>query len=323
MAQTNVEMAEKPVIEEIKPLTYGELASALQSGINIFLSSHISSILQSFIKDHTTTAHIMSRLANNIHVDITPITNFLAPYTTLNDVAEAHFINNRWKAGDEFTPEGLRQRLHRDAKEKWADVVVKGDMDRKIFSAHAIRAFEAKQKRAHRAQMEEQKCILSLLTLPGLPAPKGPTDRSASRSRSRSATPAQNRSRSRSFSRGSNSGRKQQQQQQRRPRKPRKQRKQRPNNNDNNNNFRPNQRQGGQQRIPFACFFEEGRFSFFWNEVKWVWSDRDNRYNRAQQRGNNQQQQQQQRGPGGPRQGRGGANAPSGLASLGFAVRKN
>jgi hypothetical protein len=55
-----------------------------------------------------------------------------------------------------------------------------------------------------------------------------------------------------------------------------------------------------------------------------VWSDRDNRYNRAQQRGNNQQQQQQQqRGPGGPRQGRGGANAPSGLASLGFAARKN
>jgi hypothetical protein len=151
MAARNMPMIEVVTEKATALLTYGELTTTLQTGINTFLLAHITNILSNFIKDSITTAHITTRLQNHIKVDIQEICNRLAPYTQLNDLTEQHFLTNQWYSRDKFNFENIRVRLTRQ-DEKYSDVVNNEQMDRSIYKAYLMRVFDARQKRVYKKQ---------------------------------------------------------------------------------------------------------------------------------------------------------------------------
>jgi hypothetical protein len=63
MAAKNVNIVDQ--VQEQEPpklLSYGELIKALKQATTVFISTHITNILSSFIKEHNTVQHIVTTL---------------------------------------------------------------------------------------------------------------------------------------------------------------------------------------------------------------------------------------------------------------------
>ena len=144
-----VKVAQAAPKEEIKPPTYRELTAALQLGINTFLTHHIQSILATQIKDHTTVAHIMAHYASILKMDISIITDALAPYTLIDKMAEEHIAVNNWPNSEVFFPELTRIRFGPVPRtpEHLPPQVTDQQIHKIIYIPHVIRFFEKKVKR--------------------------------------------------------------------------------------------------------------------------------------------------------------------------------
>jgi hypothetical protein len=97
MAAKNVNMVDQVQEQEPpKPPSYGELIEALKQATTAFISTHITNILSSFIKEHNTIQHIITTLGQQIHVNdqLNHIRDLLTPYTNLDSMAEEHITAN-------------------------------------------------------------------------------------------------------------------------------------------------------------------------------------------------------------------------------------
>jgi hypothetical protein len=276
----NVEMNTGITADEPQPLTYSQITTALQVGVNAFIKTNIHNIIKHITSDTVTASHIMSSFTNEISCDLSHIFNWLTPYSNLNKLAEDHVVANLWPKGEEFNLAGRRRRMEATTGgDKFNTLVTDGSVHRAVFIEHTLRWFTKNRKRVVKTELEEANKILSSLGVKSSPAPNKPQQqtrgRSRSRSVSRSATPAKSSSRSRSKS--ASNGRQQWQ-------NPRSRRGGRPQGQAQRGqgckDSLPHYQQGA--RVPFGKAKALGYFSFRWGSNTYVWSDNDGRYNQGQ-----------------------------------------
>jgi hypothetical protein len=112
----------------------------LKQATTAFISTHITNILSSLIKDHTTVQHIIATLGQQIHVNdqLDHVCDILAPYINLDSMVEEHITANGWKDGEEFAPEGLHFRFNNGGKDKVHTSVNAGHVDSSVYRNHVI-----------------------------------------------------------------------------------------------------------------------------------------------------------------------------------------
>jgi hypothetical protein len=278
----NVEMNTGIAADEPQPLTYSQITTVLQVGVNnAFIKTNIHNIIKHITSDTITASHIMSSFTNKISCDLSHIFNWLAPYSNLNKLVEDHVVANLRPKGEEFNLAGRRRRMEATTGgDKFNTLVTDSSVHHAVFIEHRLRWFTKNRKRVVKTELEEANKILSSLGVKSSPAPNKPQQQTCGRSRSRSvscsATPTKSSSWSRS--RSTSNGRQQWQ-------NPRSRCGGHPQGQAQRGQGRKDSMPCYQQgaRVPFGKAKVLGYYLFRWGSNSYVWSDSEGRYNQGQQ----------------------------------------